>query len=110
MINYYFDAIKKYADFGGRASLLEFWQFVLVNVIINASLYLLGKYNLGLQTYYFSALYNIFIFLPSLAVTVRRLHDTRRSGWWILICGIPILGAIILIVFLMSEGFVEEKN
>lgn len=110
MINYYLDAIKKYAVFNGRASVQEFWQFVLFNVIVNAALYVLEKYVLGMQTRYFSTLYNMFVFLPSLAVTVRRLHDTGRSGWWIFISGIPILGAIILIVFLMSEGPVEAKQ
>ncbi|HAT72038.1 MAG TPA: DUF805 domain-containing protein [Elusimicrobia bacterium] len=109
MVNYYLDAIKKYAVFSGRASVPEFWQFVLLNVLVNAALYILEKHILGIQTRYFSALYNMFVFLPSLAVTVRRLHDTGRSGWWILISGIPVLGAIILIVFLMSEGVVEAR-
>lgn len=110
MINYYFDAIKKYAVFSGRATVLEFWQFVLFNMLFSAFFYGLDKYLLNAPGYHLSYLYNIFIFLPSLAVTTRRLRDTNRSIWWILIAGIPIFGAIALIAILMAESQGARKT
>ncbi|GAA2771349.1 DUF805 domain-containing protein [Streptomyces showdoensis] len=106
-MNWYLDVLKKYAVFTGRARRQEFWMFVLFNllaaivvVIIDAAL---GTYPL------LYAIYGLGVLLPSLGVTVRRLHDTGRSGWWILIDLVPLVGAIILIVFLATEGEAQQN-
>ncbi|MFF8378084.1 DUF805 domain-containing protein [Streptomyces sp. NPDC015661] len=101
-MNWYLDVLKKYAVFNGRARRQEFWMFFLFNVIAAVILMivdsLLGTYPL------LYGIYGLAVLIPGLAVTVRRLHDTGRSGWWILIDLVPLVGAIILIVFLATEG------
>ena len=98
---------KKFADFNGRARRKEYWMFVLFSVIISVVLGVIdgvagtpsaGGYGL------LGGLYVLAIFVPALAVTVRRLHDTNRSGWFILLGFIPCIGIIILIVFYAEDG------
>jgi uncharacterized membrane protein YhaH (DUF805 family) len=90
--------LRKYADFSGRASRSEYWWFILFTLIvatIAASLDASG----GVLVVAWLALV-----IPSLAVGVRRLHDTERSGWWLLIYFIPLVGWLVLLVFLASRG------
>jgi uncharacterized membrane protein YhaH (DUF805 family) len=100
-MHWYTDVIRKYAVFNGRAARPEFWWFVLINVIIaaviNVVVSAIGGRNSGQVV---SDLYSLAVFLPSLGVGIRRLHDTNRSGWWYLLVFIPIIGWIVLIVFL----------
>ena len=118
-MNWYVKALKQYVDFSGRARRREYWMFVLVNVVIVIVLSvidtLLGtggfRATAGGGSFYaanslglLSGLYTLAVLLPSIAVTVRRLHDTDRSGWWILLGFIPIIGGIILLVFYVLEG------
>lgn len=100
-MNWYVDVLKKYAVFSGRARRQEYWMFFLFNLIIAIVLAVVGRI---IGTSILSAVYSLAVLLPGLGVAVRRLHDTDRSGWWILIGLIPLVGAIILIVFLASEG------
>jgi uncharacterized membrane protein YhaH (DUF805 family) len=107
-MQWYTDVIKKYVVFSGRARRKEFWMFVLFNVIISIVLGLIDKL---IGTDYgkngggvLSTIYSLAVLLPSLGVAWRRLHDTNRSGWWILIGLIPCVGWIILIVFYAMEG------
>jgi uncharacterized membrane protein YhaH (DUF805 family) len=102
---------KDYANFNGRACREEYWMFVLFSMLIYVvmSVVLLGSMvanikTLGIITIGLSCIYILGIFVPTLAVTVRRLHDTNRSGWAYLISFIPLVGPIILLVFLCSEG------
>lgn len=101
-MNWYVDVLKKYAVFSGRARRQEYWMFTLFNLIAAIILmivdFALGTYPL------LTAIYGLAVLLPGLGVTVRRLHDTGRSGWWILIDLVPFVGFIILIVFLATEG------
>jgi uncharacterized membrane protein YhaH (DUF805 family) len=93
---------ENYATFEGRASRSAFWWWVLFQILVLAGLYIVGAAVLdSMVLYYIGALA---LFLPSLAVAVRRLHDTGRSGWWYLIVLIPLIGSIILIVFWVGEG------
>jgi uncharacterized membrane protein YhaH (DUF805 family) len=95
-MNYYIDVLKKYAVFTGRAGRREFWMFFLFNIIISIVLGIIGKF---LHADILSTLYGLAVLLPAIGVGIRRLHDTGRSGWWLFIGLIPIVGCIILIVF-----------
>ncbi|QDT92608.1 DUF805 domain-containing protein [Gimesia algae] len=106
-MNWYLAVLKKYADFEGRARRKEYWMFFLFNIIISFVIGILGAIigeTGGLITVSLSGLYSLFIFIPSIAVTVRRLHDTNRTGWWILIGLIPFFGAIILFIFMILDS------
>ncbi|WP_406398386.1 DUF805 domain-containing protein [Streptomyces sp. NBC_00879] len=105
-MNWYVDVLKKYAVFSGRARRQEYWMFALFNIIISAVLAVLDKV---LGTSFLQPIYAVGVLLPALGVTIRRLHDTDRSGWWILIALIPLVGFIILIVFLATEGKRHEN-
>lgn len=106
-MDYYKDAIKKYIVFEGRASRKEFWMFVLISLIITILLSIIdsiiGTSGMG-SGGLLANLYTLAVFLPSLAIGVRRLHDTGRSGWWMLIGLIPFIGTIVLIVFWAQGG------
>ncbi|MBN1442063.1 MAG: DUF805 domain-containing protein [Planctomycetes bacterium] len=101
-MNWYVDVLKKYAVFDGRARRKEFWMFCLFNLVIAFVLGfvegLLGSPGVV------GILYGLAVIIPSIAVAVRRLHDTDRSGWWVLIGLIPLIGLIILIVFYVQDG------
>lgn len=101
-MNWYIDVLKKYAVFTGRAHRQEYWMFVLFSIIVSL---VIGVVE-GIMRIpgILSILYGLGILVPSIAVGVRRLHDTDRSGWWMLIALVPILGAIILLVFLVQDS------
>lgn len=104
---YYSGCFKQYFQFKGRARRAEYWWFFVVNLIPAVTLSLLDRM-LGLvseSTGYglISGLYIAVAFIPSLAVTVRRLHDTGRSGWWFLLSLIPVIN-IVLIILLALDG------
>lgn len=101
-MNWYMDVLKKYAVFVGRAHRQEYWMFVLFSVIISLVLSAVETI-LGLPGI-LSIIYGLGVLVPSIAVGVRRLHDTDRSGWWTLVSLVPILGIIILIVFLAQDS------
>ena len=109
-MHWYIDVLKKYAVFEGRARRKEYWMFFLFSVVIVTILTVIDefmglKFELGGENLGFlSTLYYLGIAIPYLAVIVRRLHDTDRSGWWILISLIPLIGGIILLVFTIIEG------
>ncbi|PNQ51726.1 DUF805 domain-containing protein, partial [Vibrio agarivorans] len=97
----YLTVLKKYAVFSGRARRKEYWMFILVNFIISL---LLGFVDGLLGTIFIGYIYALAVFIPGIAVAIRRLHDTGRTGWWLLIGFIPLIGLIVLIVFTVSEG------
>jgi len=106
-MNWYLAVLKNYAKFAGRAGRTEFWVFILINLVIEIVLGLIdNKLGLVSSTGYgvFSGIFSLAVFLPSIAVTVRRLHDTNRSGLWYLLIFVPIIGTIALIIFLVQEG------
>jgi uncharacterized membrane protein YhaH (DUF805 family) len=106
-MDWYFKAFRNFANFGDRARRTEYWMFTLVNVVVA---FLLGivdgiaGFGHGAGIGLLGGIYSLVVFIPSLAVTVRRLHDTNRSGWWVLVGIIPILGWLALLYFLVSEG------
>jgi uncharacterized membrane protein YhaH (DUF805 family) len=97
-------ALSKYATFSGRARRSEYWWFVLFNLIVSVVARLVDAAAFGTSTAYLTIIVALALLLPGLAVAVRRLHDIGKSGWWILLALVPIVGAIVLIVWAAKEG------
>lgn len=107
MMNWYLQVFKKYADFKGRARRKEYWMFVLFNIlfsIVALSIDMAMGMNMGMRGGILTGLYFLATIIPTLAVSVRRLHDTNKSGWMILIGLIPLIGGIWLLVLYVTEG------
>lgn len=100
-MNWYIAVLKKYTVFNGRAIRSEYWYFILINTIITFILIAIGK---SIGNNLLDTIYSLGVFIPTLAVTARRLHDIGKSGWWQLLLFIPILGIIILIIFLTKDS------
>lgn len=107
-MNWYLKVLKQYADFKGRASRKEYWIFFLFNVIFSiAAMTLDNILGLTISGIPYGPLYLIYIlavFIPGLAVSVRRLHDVGKSGWMFLIALIPLIGAIWLLILVATDG------
>jgi uncharacterized membrane protein YhaH (DUF805 family) len=101
-MNWYFEVLKKYAVFSGRAHRTEYWMFYLFNFLISFGVAFFEGLLGGEGVIWI--VYSLAVFLPALAVLVRRLHDTGRSGWWVLIALIPLAGAIVLLVFAVLDS------
>ena len=113
-MNWYLKCWKQYADFSGRARRKEYWIFSLINYIIIFFLYILQivmiESTLWLIFPIIFFLYAVAVFLPGLAVNIRRLHDIGKSGWWYLIYLIPIIGAIWLTVLMCLDSAPGENQ
>ena len=101
-MNYYIDALRNYVNFQGRATRTQFWMFILFNLIAGVILFGIAFAVPALA--FLITVYNLAVFLPSLAICVRRLHDTDRSGWWILLGLIPLVGGIIMLILYLLPG------
>lgn len=101
-MNWYLEVLKKYAVFAGRARRTEYWMFFLFNIII--ALVLGFVEGLVGSPGVIGMLYGLAVLIPGVAVSVRRLHDTGRSGWWLLIAFVPLFGAIVLLVFMVQDS------
>ena len=113
-MNWYFKALRKYAVFTGRAQRREFWTFFFVNLFIIFALrgidILLGTWNRDDRVGLISLIFEFAILIPALAVTIRRLHDTNRSGWWCLIHFIPLIGWIPFYMFMGEDSQPSENQ
>ena len=113
-MNWYLDVLKKYAVFTGRARRKEYWMYTLFQIIFFIVAAILDNIigtaidGVGYGLFYF--VYALATLIPSLAVGVRRLHDTGRSGWMLLIALIPIVGSIWLLVLMVLEGNPGENE
>ncbi|WP_438350886.1 DUF805 domain-containing protein [Paenibacillus sp. FA6] len=105
-MEWYLKVLKNYVGFEGRARRTEYWMFTLFNYIA-LMLLLILEFIANLNSVLI-VIYSVAVMLPSLAVAVRRLHDTGRSGWWYLITFIPLIGGIILLIFMCEDS--EESN
>ena len=112
-MKWYIEVMRKYAVFSGRARRQEYWMFVLSNVIIVVFLGIIDGMadsdSEGSRST-LTTLYVLATLIPFLAVGVRRLHDTGRSGWWMLIGVIPIIGAIVLLIFIIQDSQLMDNQ
>ncbi len=125
-MNYYLTVLRKYAVFRGRASRSEYWTFAGFNLIFGVAAFILdamfrtsSPVQVDLMNFivpvpgemsgFIGPVYFLAVFMPFLAVTVRRLHDTGGSGWWCLLGGIPLLGTALLVIPLAMPGSREEN-
>jgi uncharacterized membrane protein YhaH (DUF805 family) len=115
MIDWVLEVFSKYATFDGRARRKEYWYWYLFNFIVSifisvVSLVINGTETdngigwFGLFINIVVIIYSLGVFIPNLAVTVRRLHDTNRSGWWYFISMVPFIGGIILFIYLIEDS------
>ncbi len=111
-MNWYLKVVRdNYANFSGRAQRVEYWMFVLINVVISVVLSIVEQTAgltsepnaLGQTQGYLTPIYSLIVLIPSMAVTIRRLHDVGKSGWWILIA-LTCIGVIPLLIWYISEG------
>ena len=113
-MDWYFEVLRKYAVFQGRARRKEYWWFTLFNIIISILLAVIdgATGNFDVETGYglFGAIYTLAVLIPSIAVSVRRLHDTGRSGWWLLILLLPLIGVIVILVFMLLDSNAEDNE
>jgi uncharacterized membrane protein YhaH (DUF805 family) len=96
---------SNYVNFSGRASRSEFWFWVLFSVLVQIVAQIIDGVVFGFGSMSpISSLASLALLLPGLSVSIRRLHDTDRSGWWVLLFLIPLIGAIILLIWYCSRG------
>lgn len=113
-MNWYFAVLKNYAGFSGRARRKEYWMFFMFNVIFAVIAIILdnvlGTVFEGFGYGFIYILYGLVVFIPGLAVSVRRLHDVGKSGWNMLIVAIPLIGAIWLLVLMVLDSVPDENK
>lgn len=112
-MNWYVECLKKYAVFSGRAHRTEYWTFGLVSALFYLALAAVeiavgpaSKVNESV----IASIYATGVLIPTLAVTVRRLHDIDLSGWWLLVCMIPLIGILFLFVLMLRGGHSGENR
>ncbi|KHT63315.1 membrane protein [Photobacterium gaetbulicola] len=107
-MNWYIHVLKNYAVFKGRSRRQEYWYFFLFNIIISIALSMLdsalGNPGAGEGAGLIGTVYSLAVLVPSIAVGVRRLHDTGRTGWWMLIGLIPLIGLLVLLYFFIQDS------
>jgi uncharacterized membrane protein YhaH (DUF805 family) len=107
-MEWYLLVLKRYAEFSGRSRRKEYWMFTLYNTVILVVLELAGFLTLersGISIVFFGLvlLYGLGVMVPSLAAAVRRLHDTGKSGWFLLICLIPIVSLALIVLLCLDS-------
>jgi uncharacterized membrane protein YhaH (DUF805 family) len=107
-MNYYLKVLQNYATFSGRARRSEYWYFVLFNIIFATIAIILDNvFGTAIKGIGYGPIYGLYVlvlFLPGLAVAVRRLHDVGKSGWFFFIVLIPLIGAIWLLVLMVTDS------
>jgi uncharacterized membrane protein YhaH (DUF805 family) len=113
-MNWYLEVLKKYAVFDGRARRKEYWFFALFNFIVAFVLAILdmafGTFNTESGYGLLASIYSLAVLIPAIAVSIRRLHDTDRSGWWFFILLIPLVGVIWFLVLMVMEGTAGQNQ
>jgi len=103
-MNWYLKVLKQYADFSGRARRKEYWMFTLFNVIFLYGLLLTGAALDSTVLMILGGIYLFGVLIPSLAVGVRRMHDIGKSGWYILVNFIPLIGGIWFFILNITDS------
>lgn len=106
-MDWYIKAIQNYAIFEGRARRKEYWMFILINFIFAI---LAGIAGALLRFPFLISIYTLFAMVPGIAVSVRRLHDTNRSGWLLLLNLVPIIGPLLIVYWFCLEGSYEANQ
>ncbi len=114
-MNWYLAVLKKYAVFEGRARRKEYWLFVLFNFIIEVVLAIIDNvigtaFNNNSYYGWLTMIYALAVIIPTWAVTVRRLHDVGKSGWWIFISLVPLIGGFWLLYLEVSDSQPGENQ
>ena len=110
---WYLEVLKKYKDFSGRARRKEYWMFVLIDALIRLALSIVDFQLFGTPMDKYGpiiALYSNILFLPTLAVSIRRLHDVGKSGWMLLVLLIPIIGIIWIFILDIMDSEPDENK
>lgn len=107
-MEYFTSALKQYADFNGRATRQQYWMYVLFYIIIGIGLGVVDGV-IGTAPA-LGGIYSLAMLIPSISICTRRLHDTGRSGWWQLIIFVPLIGAIVLLVFLVQGSKTTDNS
>ena len=102
LYKYWVGCWKKYATFSGRARRKEYWMFILFNMLVAFGVNIVDAV-LGMEGL-LGGLYSLAVFLPAWAVFTRRMHDIGKSGWWWLLALVPVVGAIVLLVFMCKDS------
>ena len=107
-MNWYLKAMKQYVDFSGRARRKEYWMYFMVYFLITLVCGVVeGVLSMPGTLTTIVALVHL---LPSLGVTARRLHDTNRSAWWMLVSFIPVIGWLVLLYFMLNAGDAQDNR
>lgn len=113
-MNWYLSVLKQYMVFSGRARRKEYWMFVLINSVFGVVFSWIdtvsGTVNPQLGLGLLGGIYALAVLLPSMGVAIRRLHDTGRSGWWLFILLLPIIGVLTLLFFFCSDSQSEANQ
>ena len=108
MQEYFINVLRyKYVQGQGRARRKEYWMFVLFNMICLVILRVIGE---ALEAQFLAGLYYLAVLLPSICLGIRRLHDIGKSGWWLLLALIPLVGGLILLVFFCLDSQPGENQ
>lgn len=105
-MEYFIGAIRKYAEFSGRSTRKEYWMYYLIYFLIYIVLAVIDGI-VGVMI--FTSIFSLALMIPSVSITARRLHDTGRSGWWQLILFVPLIGLIVMIIFLVQDSSDSNK-
>lgn len=106
-MEHFLSVVKQYANFNGRARRQEFWMYYLFYIIFYIGVAIIDRV-LGLG--FLGLIYMLALFVPTISVAARRLHDTGRTGWWQLIGIIPLIGVIVLIIFWVQDSHPGENQ
>ena len=107
---YYKKCLSNFKNFDGRARRKEFWMFVVANIVVSIAISIIGAIISSWIGSILSIIYSLAILVPSIAVGIRRLHDLNKSGWFYLLVLVPLVGAIILIIWAAQPGTVGENE
>lgn len=105
-MDYFLGALKKYADFSGRARRKEYWMYMLFYFI---AAIIVAFFDIVLGISFLSIILGLALLIPTISITTRRLHDTDRTGWWQLVFLVPIVGFIVMLVFMCMDSHPDNE-